>query len=293
VHDFLRIAENRGLGAAIRIYPVPVQGEGAPPKILAAMRHVAAEGWADALILIRGGGSLEDLWAFNDPELAKAIFAFPLPVLAGIGHEVDFTLADMTADVRAATPSHAAQLLWTGRAELAGRVRALSEAMMQAGDRNFEREERRMEHMTRALAMLSPARRVEEREHRLASMLRLLGHAGRFALERDSAVLARLGSGLELAPARLPAVAQRLDSFSLRLGPACARNAANAGHELERASLRLANCDPFAPLERGYALVCRRDGGFVRQKADAAPGQRLSLMVRDGHIPVRVEGEEE
>ena len=122
IHDFLELARNRGCGAEIRLFPASVQGEEAAPEIIRALDEINARGWAQVIVLIRGGGSLEDLWAFNEEAVAEAVFCSRLPVLAGIGHEVDVTLADLTADLRAATPSHAAQLLWPLRAELRQRL---------------------------------------------------------------------------------------------------------------------------------------------------------------------------
>ena len=248
IHDFLRIAEDRGLGAHIRIYPAPVQGDTAPPAIIAALRRIWDEGWAECIVLIRGGGSIEDLWAFNSEALARAIYASPIPVLAGIGHEVDFTLADMTADVRAATPSHAAQLLWPSREELLRQWRQLVTALERTEERWLIRQQDRLDRLLRGLAWGSPERRLAAWSDRLATSLRLLAGAGRLLLEKQSARLSALHS-------------------------------------------RLKAMDPHAPLERGYALVCKKDGTFVRLTGDVVPGQILRLTVSDGDIPVRVEGE--
>ncbi len=111
VRDFIRISSERGLGSSIRIYPSPVQGDDAPPLLAEAIGQANAEAWADLIVLIRGGGSLQDLWAFNDERVARAIFESRLPVLTGVGHEIDHSIADFVADRSAATPSHAAQML--------------------------------------------------------------------------------------------------------------------------------------------------------------------------------------
>lgn len=314
LHDFLRLAEGRGLGASLRIVPVPVQGHGAPPQIIRAIEAAGREGWAEVLVLIRGGGSIEDLWAFNDEALAAAIHDSPLPVLAGIGHEVDFTLADMTADARAATPSHAAQMLWPERAELARRLRSLTDALLISEDRFMERAHTRLEGSARALAALSPARRLAEREERLAAALRLMRGAARLALGREDARLAalvprlsgaarqtiesarrRLGAAIaviERVPQRLPAALETLDGRAAKLEHAGGRLLERAAHSLERAGLRLAALDPHAPLGRGYALARKRNGAFVRRTEDVRAGERLDLVVGNGEIAVRVEGEE-
>ena len=290
IHDFVRIAEGRGLGAHIRIFPVPVQGEAAPLKILEAMRRVFAENWAEVLVLIRGGGSIEDLWAFNDEALAAAVFGAPIPVLAGIGHEVDFTLADMTADMRAATPSHAAQLLWPPREELSRRVILLENSLRQAEKRYIEDLRQRLAGLARDLDWRSPERALAGWRERLASGLRLLRSAGRLVLEREESRLRACVSSLASAPGRLPARAESLSTLERRLRAQGERMLIEAGHSLERAVLRLEALNPHAPLERGYALVRRMDGAFVTSVADAAPGDALRVTVRDGDIPVRVEG---
>jgi exodeoxyribonuclease VII large subunit len=249
IHDFLRIAEGRGLGARIRIFPVPVQGEGAPPAILAALRRAWAESWAEVLVLIRGGGSMEDLWAFNNAGLAEAIFHSPVPILAGVGHEVNFTLADMTADVRAATPSHAAQLLWPAREELSRRWRALDSALERAEERVLQGAASRLHALLRDLELGSPLRRLETWHMSLISGIRLLDSARSYIIERET-------------------------------------------HRMEREMLRLEAVNPHAPLARGYALARKADGTFVRMTGDAVPGELLRLMVSNGDIPVRVEGEQ-
>lgn len=333
IHDFLRIADGRGLDAHIRIFPVPVQGETAPPKIAAAMRRVFAENWAEVLVLIRGGGSLEDLWAFNDEALASVVFTAPIPVLAGIGHEVDFTLADMTADLRAATPSHAAQLLWPSREELLRQTLVLDNSLRQAERRYIEGVRSRLAGLSRDLGWRSPERTLAGWRERLSAGLRLLASAGKLLLEREEARLRARASvlsavpqripfkaerfcaletrlvragwsclaareagvkalalGLARAPSRLPAMTAVLENLDGRLGIQARRIPAEAGHALERALLRLEAVSPLAPLERGYALVRKDNGDLVSSVADAVPGDALRVTVRDGDIPVRVEG---
>jgi len=222
IHDFLRIAQDRGLGAAIRIYPAPVQGDGAPPAIIAALRRIRDEGWAQCIVLIRGGGSIEDLWAFNDEALARAVYASPIPILAGIGHEVDFTLVDMTADLRAATPTHAAQLLWPHREELLREWRRLATALEQAEARWLARQQDRFERLLRGLEWGSPERRLAACSDRLSSALRLLAGAGRLLLEKHAARLAALYSRLEAMNPHAPlergyALARKEDGSFVRL----------------------------------------------------------------------------
>jgi exodeoxyribonuclease VII large subunit len=310
-----------------------VQGETAPQKILEGMARVFAEQWAEVLVLIRGGGSIEDLWTFNDENLATAVLHSPIPVLAGIGHEVDFTLADMTADVRAATPSHAAQLLWPPRDELLRRVSELEKSLHLAERRYSDTLDLRLRGLARDLEWRSPERTLAAWRERLSSGLRLLRVAGRMVLEREEARLTiclsalmsvpgriplkterlsvlegRLAQswrrtlaagetelqavlfGLARMPSRLPAGAAALEALEGRLRVQAGRILADARHGLDRAALRLEALNPYAPLERGYGLLRRSDGALVTSVADAAPGDALRVTVRDGDIPVRVEG---
>lgn len=331
IQDFLRIAHDRGLAAQIRIYSAPVQGEGAPPKLAAALNRINADGWADVAVLIRGGGSLEDLWAFNDEKLAETIFHSRIPVLAGIGHEVDFTLADLTADVRAATPTHAAQLLWPERLELLRGVLALESELMLAGKRCLEKADSGLRGLARDLDWRSPRRLLGNWRQNLNSAARFLRSAGQLLLEREYARLTRFSAALTPVSAKLPAHSERLGHLEENLERSFLRYLENteaglqksavileraperlpmheahfnkvtrqleaAGgnllfgleHFLERSRLHLEACNPLAPLERGYALVRKENGTFVKKTSDALPGENLNLVVQDGEIPVLV-----
>lgn len=317
IKDFLRIAAERGRGASIRIYPTLVQGPSAPEQIVAAMRQAAADGWAQVLVLIRGGGSLEDLWAFNEEAVAEAVFRCPLPVVAGIGHEKDVSLADLTADLRAATPSHAAQLLWPERLALMQQVDGLETALVRSFSRYLSGREAGLDRFTRALAWLSPVRKLERLEQALSRESRALDRAGASLLDRAAARLDRAATGLDRAfgPRDVAQREQRLAALSARLAPACAgllarKDAAAglAGTRLEAGgrawmgaqetnlglvSARLAALDPEAPLTRGYSLVTvRRTGRFLRGPQEVAPGDGLDIRTRDGRVAARVESGE-
>ena len=268
IRDFVRIGTERGTGAEIRIYPALVQGNEAPEQIARAMRLAGEDGWAEIVVLIRGGGSLEDLWAFNTEMVAEAVFACPLPVLAGIGHEVDVSIADLVADVRAATPSHAAQILWPEKRELAQRVDDMETRLIRAWTNGFAWRERSLEALVKSLRLLSPQKTVARWEERLASLERGLERAVSDCIE------ARANTLLQLSAALPRAIRARLTETE---------------HRLDRLEIRLGLLDPMAPLERGYALAKTAKGGFVRSVADVTPGEKLDLVVRDGMLPVRVE----
>ncbi|MDR2891836.1 MAG: exodeoxyribonuclease VII large subunit [Deltaproteobacteria bacterium] len=267
IHDFLRIAGSRGLSAQIRIYPTLVQGEGAPAMIATALEQASTDGWAEVIVLIRGGGSLEDLWAFNSREVSQAVFASRVPVLSGVGHEVDVTLTDMVADVRAATPSHAAQLLWPERRELAQRLDELELALSGAWRRQLLRCESLLTGQEKILRLLAPSARLERHAYELQTAEERLSRAIR---ARQEALL----RGLDLAAAAFAPLGERLIRSRMDV--------------VDKLDLRLAGLDPHLPLRRGYAFVKKADGGILRGSGGLVPGERLDLCLVDGQVPVVV-----
>ncbi len=312
IRDFLRLAGERGTGCEIRIHPVPVQGEDAPARIAEALNDENRRGWAETLVLIRGGGSLQDLWAFNDERVAEAVYRSAIPVVAGIGHEVDTSIADMVADLRAATPSHAAQLLWPERQWYVQLTDDLETALHEALERRLAEKAGTIDAADRALKWLSPERglaRLEERFGALAQRLRLslpqkLNHADsglrllETALRRQAdprALEARLEQVDMLEYRQRQAMSARLALAEQPLERACAGLAEGFGkacetreHRLERLELRLHGLDPEAPLERGYAYALTEDGSFLRTIRDVRPGMALTVKLRDGEADARV-----
>lgn len=293
VRDFLRLASDRGWGSQIRLYPVLVQGDAAPGQIAEALDLVNADGWADVVVLIRGGGSLEDLWAFNTLPVAEAIYRSTVPVVCGVGHEVDFSIADMVADVRAATPSHAAQIVWPERGQLVRRLDDLSYGLDRAFESWFADRERTLGELERALSLLSPDQRIERWEERFAVAQDRLTRAVEAWLNgRDAEVdEARRALGSMFSEEWFRSREMELDGLVSRL-----TQAGNAGLDrteqlLERMALRLDGLDPEKPLERGYSLVrVAKTGRFLRSAGDVSPGDRLDIAVRDGNVAAEVAG---
>jgi exodeoxyribonuclease VII large subunit len=279
-HDICHVVARRWPLARLVLSPCQVQGEGAAQSVVAALERVAR--WRDRLvaqgreaeaptvtILARGGGSLEDLWSFNDERVVRAVVGHPVPVVCGVGHEVDVTLADFAADVRAPTPSAAAELVVPERvevgaalAELARRARFRGMAALGAAGAELSSE-------ARALERLRPEAQLAQARERAGW---LLDRATRHMHEE----LRHLRSGHGSLAARLtPAVQARL--------------AADAG-ALQRAAAALSALGPQATLERGYAIVRRGgDGLVVRDPAEAPDGELLSVRVARGELTARVE----
>lgn len=293
LQDFLRVAGDRGYGAVVRLYPSLVQGDSAPAQIAAALDRADRDGWAEVVVLIRGGGSLEDLWAFNTEPVAEALFRCRLPVVCGVGHEVDTTIADLVADLRAATPSHAAQVLWTERAVLRQQADEIFLALARGMGRFLDEREGVLNRQVQGLMWNSPARRIERGGFELERLAdRLRQAALRMAGERREA-LSRLDERLRRAfgPARLMSLQSELDRTRSALAQSASALVGRRRDALRDLEGRLTALDPAAPLARGYALVRGRDG-FVRSRLDVRPGDTIRVQVSDGEFGAEVLPEE-
>ncbi|MFO1427301.1 MAG: exodeoxyribonuclease VII large subunit [Steroidobacteraceae bacterium] len=291
IRDILHILARRFPAADVLIYPTAVQGAAAVPEILAALARASERRECDVLIVARGGGSLEDLWAFNDERVARAIRACPMPVVSGVGHEVDFTIADLVADLRAPTPSGAAELVVPDGRSWLRALGQLGERFARAIARQLQLDAQRLATLRHRLGRTDPrmrlqqgAQRLDELEQRLAAPLQL-----RLArsLQRVQELRARLGSASPAARlarlgAREASLAQRLRAAALRrLGTAAARLAV-AQHTLHAVS-------PLATLGRGFAIVTReRDGALVRSSRQLVAGERIAARLGAGRVRAQV-----
>lgn len=291
VRDFLRLAEARGTGAQLRIYPSLVQGDAAPGQLAAQLDAVNRDGWAEVVALIRGGGSLEDLWAFNTELVAEAMARSAIPVVTGVGHEPDVSIADYVADRRFSTPSAVAAGLWPLRADLMQAVDGLEARLSRAMGARLERAESEVAELARALAWLSPAQRLErlisgwsEASQRLASA------GGRYFDERGRDVAqALLGLFRAFGPQAVDARAGQARALSERLALAVEMRLSDASRRAEVLAARLAGLDPEAPLARGYSLVhvLDKNGGperLLRSAGQVSPGDRLRVRTGQGEV---------
>ncbi len=291
VRDFLRLASERGLGGAIRIHPTLVQGDEAPAQIARAMDEVNGQAWAEAVVLIRGGGSLEDLWAYNTEPVAEAVFNSRMPVVAGIGHEVDISIADMIADVRAATPSHAAQLLFEERETLEQMLDRGETALTRAWARKFQEAAGLLEHFARALAWFSPAQRLERATERFAGLAERLERARIWLLRDKEGRLDELEKRLlrSFGPDRLQERSLQLDVLENGLRKAAELVVERGSTSLDKMLLMLEALDPKRPLRRGYAIVRERESGrWLRSVRNVNPGDVLDIGLADGEIGAEV-----
>jgi exodeoxyribonuclease VII large subunit len=297
IRDFLNIVARRHSGLNVLVFPVSVQGEQAPAEIESAIAQLNAagsrdSGLVDVIVLARGGGSLEDLAAFNSERVARAIAASRLPVVSAIGHETDFTIADFAADLRAPTPSAAAELITEAQHKIAERLasqshrldRAVRFQLLQSRQR-FTRSAVADRAESRVSALLRrSAQRLDDLTFRLESAL-----AGQLRLRQlDVASLAaavlRRDPRQALAQAR-----ERLLACRARLGHCIERQLHASAASLSALDARLHSLSPLAVLDRGYALVLSDAGSLIRSAAQLTPGDRLTTRVADGAFTSRVE----
>ena len=287
LRDVLTTLARRSPQVSAIVYPVPVQGEGAGSRIAAMLETVSRRHEVDVVLLVRGGGSIEDLWAFNEEAVARAIRACAVPVVVGVGHESDVTIADFAADLRAPTPTAAAELAAPDRAAL---LRAVDDRMAQVrrvARIRLQQAQQRLDYCQRALA--SPRAPLQALAARLHELTLRAGHA----LSRRVAVVHRRRDDLS---ARLRHAAPRIDSGEGQLQRRAAALAGGARHLVHRRQARLQMLvgrlqalDPLAVLARGYALATDADGRVVSDAARLAAGDLLRLRFARGGASARVE----
>ena len=291
LRDVLVTLRRRAPHLPVVLYPAPVQGADAPVRLLEAVRsagrRAAADG-VDVLLLVRGGGSIEDLWAFNDEALARALRACPLPVVCGVGHETDFTIADFAADLRAPTPTGAAELASAGwyaaRAELA----VLEPRLRRAVERRFGELAQRLDRA--ALRLVHPRERLRRERDTLARLGERLRHATARRLETADLRTTRAGLRLRAAAPRPQALAARVDMLGERLARAATRLLEARSQRLEALAAHLQHLAPQAVLARGYAIARDERGRVLRNAASVPEGSAVSVQLADGRLDTRVLG---
>ena len=291
--DVLHALARRVPHIPVLLAPAAVQGAGAPAELQRALRqlyHRAEPGAAqpiDLILLVRGGGSIEDLWAFNDETLARTIAASPVPVISGVGHETDFTIADFVADLRAPTPTAAAELASAPREQWLAAAQAQHERLQRALRRRLDAEAQRIDWLAGRVGRPSAALATERL--RLDRATQRLRHALALRLERERAQWMRRAERLpRTAPPLLAAEHQRLARLAQRLPAALMRQRDTAHERLMRAALRLDALDPQRVLERGYAWLEDERGRPVTQAAQTWPGQPLVATLADGQVDLTV-----
>jgi exodeoxyribonuclease VII large subunit len=291
IRDILHVLARRFAAIPVLIYPVSVQGAAAAGEVCAALAAAARRAECDVLILARGGGSLEDLWAFNEEALARAIIASPIPIVTGIGHEIDFTIADFCADVRAPTPSAAAEIVVPDAEQWLATLRRNGARLQRAWLRSMESRAQRLRWLSGRAARVSPSARLAQQSQRLDEFeLRLVRCMGRLLAERRSA-LGELRSLLwQASPiARLQGAAARHELLFARLRAAVLGILRRSRERLSPLERTLNAVSPLATLQRGYAIVVGADGHILRDAAEAAPGSLIEARLAQGSGRAKVE----
>ncbi|GAB2794039.1 exodeoxyribonuclease VII large subunit [Dyella kyungheensis] len=294
VRDVLSVMSRRWPLADVEVLPVPVQGREAPPAIVQMLRKASASGRYDVLLLTRGGGSLEDLWAFNDERVARAIHASAVPVVSAVGHEIDFSIADFVADLRAPTPSAAAELLVPDAFALRRHLQQLQQRLATLEQRRLQARIQRVDHLLARLQAQRPQARLARDRERLVHLQRRLHGVQREQSQRRHNALERVHARLLAQHPRL-----RLMLLQRRLGELRQRLLSSIERKLERdrANLRqngraLHAISPLATLERGYSIIFDANGKVVRSSQGIGEGTPLRARLADGELPLSVRKEE-
>ena len=291
VRDFLRIITRRFAGLQVLVCPVRVQGETAAGEIAAALSTLNRLGNLDVIVLARGGGSLEDLWAFNEEAVARAIAASKIPVISAVGHETDVTIADFVADLRAPTPSAAAELVVREKTELQRQLAALRARLAQGMGQRWRRLADRLADFRRRRVLTDPGRPLRDWARRVDDLGARLGGAmarhDRRARERLERAARALRPGLLAAPVRHQ---RRLAG---QLGGRLERGARDAAARRRRAvealAARLGGLSPLACLARGYAIAALPTGAVLTRADQVRPGERVTVRLHEGSLGCRVE----
>jgi exodeoxyribonuclease VII large subunit len=287
LRDVITALRRRVPHVRIILYPTPVQGEAAAQKIADAIARASARKECDVLLVCRGGGSIEDLWCFNQEAVARAIASCAMPVVSGVGHETDFTIADFAADLRAPTPTAAAELACAPRVDWLAALAAQADDLTRALRRSLAELAQQLDWLARGLR--SPASAGKSERARLSGLQLRLSHALRASLNQARHALHHLE---KRRTNRFPDTANarfRLCAVSRTLVKQSASNVALRRQVLASLQTQLENLHPQRTLERGFAIVRDTHGNIVRSAAQLQTGQSFELILAQGSAQARVE----
>lgn len=291
IRDILSVLGRRFPLIEVELLPTQVQGGSAAAQIAALLRRAGNSGRYDAIVIARGGGSLEDLWPFNDEALVRAVAASPVPVVSAVGHETDFTLADFAADVRAPTPSVAAELLVPSRQDLLGQLRAQQRRLDHHAQRQFQQRAQRLDRALLRLNAQRPQARLEQLTRRQAEARRRLDAAWQARLQRAQGRLRHAAAVLRAhdPQRRLAGLRERLLALQPRPQAAMVRALQRDALRLRALARSLEAVSPLATVSRGYALITNANGAVVRSTAQVSSGDLVQARVADGTLSLKVQ----
>ena len=292
IRDVLKVLRRRAPQLAVTLFPAQVQGKGASDELLEALNVALQRGDCDVLLLTRGGGSIEDLAAFNDERLARAISAAPIPVVSAVGHEIDFTITDFVADRRAPTPSAAAELISPDTALLLQAVAKLSQRLRNTQRRLLQTEDTRLQAIQRRLERSAPASRLQQGQQLLDRLdLRLLrAMRSRLTEQRAALTMQTRHLAAQGPQRRLELLRQRLGALPGRLQLAWRQQHARRVEHLAGCGRELHAVSPLATLQRGYTVLRHGDGrGVISAVAQLSQGDRIEALLADGRADLTVD----
>jgi len=292
IRDVIKVLRRRAPHLAVTIFPAQVQGKGAAEELLEALEIALQRADCDVLLLTRGGGSIEDLAAFNDERLVRAVSAAEIPIVSAVGHEIDFTITDFVADRRAPTPSAAAELVSPDAAALLQTIGKLSQRIRAGMRRRLQTEGQQLSRLNGRLQRAAPASRLRQQQQRLDSLdLRLLRGMRAILDEHKREIRVQSRHLLAHSPTRrLAQLKQRFSGLPERLRQTWNHEQRRRLEHLAAAGRELNAVSPLATMQRGYAVLrCSEDGNVITQVAQLNPGDSIEARLADGTLDLNVE----
>ncbi len=291
IQDVLTTLRRRYPLAPVYLYPVPVQGTEAPAAMIRALAELPRRAPIDVLLLVRGGGSLEDLWAFNDEGVARAIRACTVPVICGVGHETDTTIADFAADLRAPTPTAAAEQVAPDIADWREWLAGVAIRFNTAAGRALRDSGQQLGLLQRRLLTQHPGRRLQDRAQRLDELTLRAERAAHARIQRQRERIQMLTARLERAApsTRMELRRRQLATLDIQLRSLWQRRASETDIRLQRAQARLSDLNPRAVLERGYAIALDSSGQALTDAARVRQGDALRVLLARGELDTTID----
>jgi exodeoxyribonuclease VII large subunit len=286
LRDVLTTLRRRAPHVEIVLYPTPVQGEGSAQRIAAAIATASARAECELLLVCRGGGSIEDLWSFNEEAVARAIAGCSMPVISGVGHETDFTIADFAADLRAPTPTAAAELAATARADWLAELRGHAQDLTRALRRTLTEKAQTVDWLSRRLA--SPGAYIQHERVKLLALQARLTHATRLPLTQMRHRLQQLSTRLAHQLPDTAHARRDVTDLARRLQAALAARQLRQRQTLGGLNTQLELLNPQRTLERGYAIVTDRNGRVMQSPAELAARSEVTIRLAQGSAEVGI-----
>jgi exodeoxyribonuclease VII large subunit len=288
LRDVLTALRRRAPHVNIVLYPTLVQGQGAAERIAEQINTASQRAECDVLIVCRGGGSIEDLWSFNEEAVAWAIVNCSMPVISGVGHETDFTIADFAADLRAATPTAAAELAATPRGDWLASLRADATDLRRAMRRSVNDAAQTLDNISRRL--LSPSAQIRQQRLKLLALSTAMMHANRAPLNLSRHTLEKLSGRLAARRPDLRAARSELAALQHRSAVCIGSGLRQKREALNAMAAQLEMLNPQRTLERGYAIVTSREGAILRSPAQLKPRDSVTIRLAEGSAQVELAG---